>query len=142
MPINDPTPMSMTDPTMAFAIPLPGSPIGFGVFTRKLRLKARMPPARIEPRITNSAPIAKTAHDPVSTVIVLLSSLRRGRLFMTASPRPAGDTPHQQPRKHVDDKCHYKQDQSELDQRLQIDLCGGLGKLVGNGRCDRERRGQ
>src|SRR5713226_4793048 len=104
MPITDPPPMSMTDPTIAFAIPLPGSPMGFGVFKRKLRLKARMPPARMYPRITKSAPIAKTAHKPVSTVIVVLSSLRRERLDIAAPALPACDAPHQQPRQHINDE--------------------------------------
>src|SRR6266852_4816864 len=115
MPITDPPPMSMTEPTIAFAIPLPGSPMGFGVFKRKLRVNARMPPARMYPRITKSAPIAKTAHDPVSTVIVLLSSLRRDRLDMTASPLPACDAPNQKASQHVNDERHEKQDQPELD---------------------------
>src|SRR5438552_11515267 len=98
IPITDPRVIKVIVPTMAFAIPLPGSPIGFGELTRKPKLKPRTPPQKIYPRIKNSDTTAKSAHKPVITVIVVFTNLRRAKLDMRAPPLSAGDTPHQQAR--------------------------------------------
>ena len=38
-----PTPVTMNDPTIEFAMPLPCSPTGFGMFRKKSRLSEVMP---------------------------------------------------------------------------------------------------
>src|ERR1700738_1966889 len=83
---------------------------------------------------------AKSAHNPVSTVIVLLSSLRRPRLGMSASSFTTGHAPYQQTRQHIDNERYEKQNQTELDERLQVYFRTGFRKLVGNCRGDRKRR--
>src|SRR4030095_11155073 len=108
IPISEPAPMSMTEPTISAAISLSGSPIGLNEFVRKLRLSARIPSKRMYPRITNSEPTAKAAHSAVSAVIVLLSSLRRDRLDMRASPSAPGYAPHNQTSQHIDHEGDQK----------------------------------
>src|ERR1700675_2371681 len=139
MPIRDPRLIRITEPTMAFAIPLFGSPIGFGEFTRKPRLSPRTPPQKMYPRIKNSDTTATSAHNAVTAVMVLSSSLRRLRLGMTASSFSAGHAPHQQARQHIYDERHEKQNQPELDERLKINLGRGFGELICDDRGDRIR---
>src|SRR5258705_6440736 len=140
IPIKDPSMIRITDPTMALAIPLSGSPIGFGELIRKPRLRPRTPPQKMYPRMKNSDATAKSAHKPVSAVMALSINFRRARLDMCASPLSAGHAPHQQTRQHVYDERDEKQNQTEFDKRLQINLPRGFGELVGNRRGNSERR--
>src|SRR5215510_7042677 len=110
MPISDPTPISMTEPTISLAIPLSGSPIGLKEFNRKPTDNARIPSKRMYPRITNNEPTAKAAHSAVSTVIVLSSSLRRDKLDMRGPSFSSSYTPHQQTSEHVYQESDQKQD--------------------------------
>src|SRR5207248_1380467 len=127
-------------PTIALAIPLPGSPTGLGLLTKKLRLSSRTPVTAMYARMTTSAPITKAANMPVIRVIQLLSILRRRRLYMRHLALAAGHAPHKQSCQRVDREGYDEQYQAKLDQRIAIDLGRGFSELVCNGRRDGERR--
>src|ERR1041384_2619017 len=80
---------------------------------------------------------ATSVHKPVSTVIVLLCNLRLVRLAMCPPTFSASHAPDQLACQHVYDEGDEEQNQTEFNERLQIDLGCCFGELVGNNRGDR-----
>src|SRR5208283_4256365 len=128
-------------PTIAFAIPPPTSPGGFGVWVRKARFTEPIPLITRYTKMASSGTSTSTTASTANTVAPWLM-MRRPRLTSCGAegdtelgthPRsPPGDAPDQQPRQRVDDESHNEKSQPDLHQGAEIQIAGGLGELVGN----------
>src|SRR5213593_4862796 len=142
MPAARPTRISV--PTMALAMPPPGSPTGFGIWVKNARLSAgspcpitknRMNPSGIRARATEAAQKQTTAPE---------TALRRRRFQDTPSTGRDGDrtdrarrplrpdAPDQQARQRVDRDRDEEQHQTDLDQGIEVERVRRLGELVGD----------
>src|SRR5215469_12025044 len=135
-PIPRGTPMILAkprikiEPPIAFAIPPPASPTGFGVCVRNAQFSAPAPLYRRYPKMATRGSNTRTTAPPAATV-ASASTVRRRMLtkempaFSPESdiaPRrsPTRYRPHQQLGENVHDDRHQKQRQSNLYQRTQI----------------------
>src|SRR5882672_3229812 len=143
-------PMSTRVPRMAFAMPPPGSPTGFGIWVKKSRFTAVSPcratknsrkPSGARASPTDSTQKATTSRETrrrlhcapgirPSPVLMASGRPRQGG----AAPRGAalgGRAPDEKPRQHVDRDGHDEEHQADLDQGVQVEVVRRLGELVG-----------
>src|SRR5579885_3555367 len=137
----------MSVPTIAFAIPPPASPTGRGVWVRNATLMFPAPWLTTYPRTSSKTtmimPSAAT-HRPIMSVF---RSFRchgiEDTLFTDASPSATAvdrdgsiDLPDEKSRDCVDHDRHPEKDQTNLDQRREVEIGCRLGELV----CDDRRQ--
>src|SRR5579871_1084074 len=117
MPINDARARIRPDPTIAFPMPPPGSPTGFGACVRKAQLIEPTPFITRYAKIANKGTITRIVDPTANNVSKLLDSLRvqligssmRGATTLLAiGPRwhSARRHPHQCLRKRVHNQRH------------------------------------
>src|SRR5450756_351256 len=133
-PITEASPSRISVPTIALPMPPPVSPTGLGRLVKNSGFSAEPPWINTYPKTLNKKPRATSVLSMASPSMTPLVSLRsRWLFFAISSPscRAIGHTPHKQPRKGVEEQCHTKEHQTNLDESRQVELVGGLGKLVG-----------
>src|SRR5271157_3397876 len=88
-------------------------------------------------RGTSTRTAARTANTVAPWLVIRRQRLTpcdiAGDMELGTHPRSSvGDAPNQQPGQRIYNKSHKKQRQTNLDQRAEIQVTRGLGKLVGD----------
>src|SRR6266404_6408288 len=144
MPTTQERRSKTAEPTIALPMP-PPSPTGRGGSTRNLKLSALIPRIAMYERMMTSVLIATKVHNAVNDVITALvarrersmaerflilwrksSCVRANQQFAlnrhSDSGRPARDPPNEHACDGVHDKGHKEKNQSQFNQRTQVNI--------------------
>src|SRR3989442_552502 len=136
-------PTSNPVPTMALAMPPPGSPTGLGRF-RKNSGESPLNPRRTRCQVMNASGTITIAAARWQASVAPRSTARRlgegpcargGAWDLGGTgdvTTPSGGSDHEEPCTGVHDQRGREQHERDLDQRRQVELSGGLGELVGD----------
>src|SRR5207245_3758679 len=141
-------PSRISVPTIALAIPPPGSPTGFGIWVKKAGRRAgspwrttknRMSPSGTSARTTEAAQKTSTAREVArrrrSSPVIFMPSCRRGdggRGRRRHGHRRVREPPQEEPGQRVDDDGDEEEHQPDLDQGVEVEIAGGFRELVGD----------
>src|SRR5271156_2931835 len=136
------------DPTIAFAIPPPASPTGFGVCVRKAQLSDPTPRYTRQAKIANNGSSTRITVNTAAPVITWSVMRRRKAIggtvcnaeifvvsgIVVSSIRSrglsAGHAPYQKPSQRIHHYRHQEQSQSNLDQGGEIYVARGLAEFI------------
>src|SRR5712692_3950303 len=137
-------PIRISVPTMAFAMPPPVSPTGFGMCVKKSQVRAGSPCLTTKKRMNPRGRSASRTERPLKPTTIPDTMRRRAALRVTGSPcRDGGgagdprrtlgaDAPDQEAREGVDDDRDQEQHETDLDQGVEVEVVRRLGELVGD----------
>src|SRR3989442_4679387 len=133
-PSRHASPSRISVPAMAFALPPPGSPPGFGRWEKNSTSPAVEPCHSRTPRIRTRGRTTMPAALAVTAPITALTRCRLRVLLTRSFPHrhlAAGDAPHQEPGEGVDGEREDEQEQPDLDERPEIEAGRRLRELLG-----------